>query len=228
MEENLLRSRRKIWTRRGVIIIFAVFFEVGWRYFRCFLGWLLGHPPLEHFAGTSPPPSGESWPRFRLILDVPGNAAVADRPAGGVKRFCDTEVVPLLEKSTWSEIALISLSAGVGEEMLFRGVLQASLERLVRVPGGSVLASMLFGLFHPISVTYMVMAAFLAALSRRRLDRQRQPAHGHGHTRPSTISPRSAYLHATSADLAGGQHRAMVSALELLPRSSAGRTVPAY
>ena len=51
-----------------------------------------------------------------------GDADLAHRAALTVKKFCDDEVVPLLEKSYWSEIALISVSAGVGEEMLFRGV----------------------------------------------------------------------------------------------------------
>ena len=46
-------------------------------------------------------------------------------PLAKVKEFCEEEVVPLFDKSYWSELALISLSAGVGEEMLFRGVLQA-------------------------------------------------------------------------------------------------------
>ena len=42
-----------------------------------------------------------------------------------MKDFCDNEVVPLLKGSAWTDLALVSLSAGVGEEMLFRGVLQA-------------------------------------------------------------------------------------------------------
>jgi uncharacterized protein len=86
-----------------------------------------------------------------------------------VKQFCDYEVVPLLEKSTWSDIALISLSVGVCEEMLFRGVIQASLISLFQswlgewwgVPWGLSLASVIFGLFHPISFTYMVIVAIL-------------------------------------------------------------------
>jgi uncharacterized protein len=69
--------------------------------------------------------------------------------------------VPLLAKSTWSELALISLSAGVGEEMLFRGVVQAGLSGWLGVPWGLSLTSLLFGLIHPISIVYMVFAAVL-------------------------------------------------------------------
>jgi membrane protease YdiL (CAAX protease family) len=67
----------------------------------------------------------------------------------------------VLHESSWSEIALISVSAGVGEEMLFRGVLQASLSAWLGVPWGLGIASFLFGLLHPISVAYMVITAVL-------------------------------------------------------------------
>jgi membrane protease YdiL (CAAX protease family) len=82
-------------------------------------------------------------------------------PLARVKKFCDEEVVPMLEKSSWSEIALISVAAGVGEEMLFRGVLQSSLSSWLGLSWGIVLASLLFGLLHPISVPYMFIATFL-------------------------------------------------------------------
>ncbi len=69
--------------------------------------------------------------------------------------------MPLLDKSSWSEIALIAVSAGVGEEMLFRGVVQASLGAWLGASWGLALASLLFGLLHPISVAYMVITAIL-------------------------------------------------------------------
>ena len=82
-------------------------------------------------------------------------------PLAKAKEFCEQEVVPLFDESYWSELALISLSAGVGEEMLFRGVLQASLMDWLGVGWGLALASILFGVLHPISVSYIVIAGFL-------------------------------------------------------------------
>lgn len=86
-----------------------------------------------------------------------------------VKTFCDREVVPLFARSNWSELALISLSAGVGEEMLFRGVIQAVLTAWLQshfgdwwgVVAGLALASMLFGLLHPISLPYVGITVVL-------------------------------------------------------------------
>ncbi len=115
-------------------------------------------------------------------------------PLARVKKFCDNEVVPMLDKSSWSEIALIALSAGVGEEMLFRGVVQASLSAWLGVRWGLGLASVLFGLLHPISITYMVITAFLGLYLGCGLDRERQPARRSWSHTPSMISPRSAYL----------------------------------
>ena len=82
-------------------------------------------------------------------------------PLKRIKEFCEEEFVPLLAGSSWSDMALIALSAGVGEEMLFRGVLQSSLAAWVGARAGLVLASVLFGLLHPISIPYIFVTMFV-------------------------------------------------------------------
>jgi membrane protease YdiL (CAAX protease family) len=52
-------------------------------------------------------------------------------------------------------MVLIALSAGVGEEMLFRGVLQTSLGAWLGWELGLAGSSLLFGLLHPISLPYI-------------------------------------------------------------------------
>ena len=105
-------------------------------------------------------------------------------PLVRVKRFCEQEVVPLFAKSNWSELALISLSAGVGEEMLFRGVFQASFTEWWGLAWGLVLASMLFGFLHPISLPYIVIADVPRLLFRRGLVLERQSLDGHRDPHP--------------------------------------------
>jgi membrane protease YdiL (CAAX protease family) len=61
------------------------------------------------------------------------------------------------------QLALISLSAGIGEEMLFRGVIQETLSAWIDPLTGIVLASLLFGLMHPITPFYIVLAALMGA-----------------------------------------------------------------
>jgi membrane protease YdiL (CAAX protease family) len=162
MEEDLLQEPQEDKPGREVIIIFAVFFEAGLAPLSLILGWFFGHPPLEHFVWSTSDALLGVAATIPLVLMFLAMLRWPIGPLARVKKFCDTEVVPLLDKSSWSEIALISLSAGVGEEMLFRGVVQASIGNWLGVIWGLVLASLLFGLFHPISLTYMIIATILS------------------------------------------------------------------
>jgi membrane protease YdiL (CAAX protease family) len=54
--------------------------------------------------------------------------------------------------------------AGLGEEALFRGVIQGGLVAYIGVPMAIVVSSVLFGLAHYISKTYVVFAMTLGAL----------------------------------------------------------------
>ena len=147
---------------RQVIVMLAVFFEAGLAPLSLLLGWLFSHPPLEHFSWSLEDALIGVAATVPLVLAFLAMLTWPIGPLSRVKKFCDDEVVPLLEKSNWSEIALISVSAGVGEEMLFRGVIQTSIASTpLGLAGGLVLSSLLFGLFHPISLTYMVIAAIL-------------------------------------------------------------------
>ena len=161
MEEDLLPEPEDDRPKRAVVIILAVFFEGGLALLSLLLGWRLGHPPLLHFVWNL---EDALWGVAATIPLLALFLAILKWPIGPLaraKHFCENEVEPLLHDSSWSEIGLISLSVGVSEEMLFRGVFQAALTNWLGVPTGLGLASALFGLLHPISVPYMVMAAFL-------------------------------------------------------------------
>jgi uncharacterized protein len=146
---------------REVIVMLAVFFEAGLAPLSLLLGWFFAHPPLEQFAWSM------QDALFGVMATVPAVLmflAMLRWPVGPlskVKEFCDYEVIPLLGESSWSEIGLVAFSAGVGEEMLFRGVFQPAIGGWLGLPWGVVLAGLLFGLFHPISVTYMIVASIL-------------------------------------------------------------------
>lgn len=145
----------------GVVIIFAVFFEAGLAPFSLLLGWVLGHQPLEKFVWST---RDALWGALAAVPLIALFLAMLRWPVGPlikVKEFCEEEVVPLFQESYWSELALISLSAGVGEEMLFRGVVQATLTDWLGVGLGISLASILFGVLHPISLSYIIIAGFL-------------------------------------------------------------------
>jgi hypothetical protein len=77
---------------------------------------------------------GEGLPFLRRIYDI------LSRVAG-----------PTIAALKWWQIALIALSAGIGEEALFRGVL---LPRL-----GNVTVGLIFGLLHAFTPAYAALAA---------------------------------------------------------------------
>ena len=161
MGGDLLQGPENDQPTRDVIIILAVFFEAGLAPFSLFLGWLLGHPPLERFVWSLEDAlwgAAATVPLFVMFL------AILNWPIGPlarIKKFCEEDVVSLFQESSWSELALISLSAGVGEEMLFRGALQAACAQWLGTAGGLVVASLVFGLMHAISPTYIVITVFL-------------------------------------------------------------------
>jgi membrane protease YdiL (CAAX protease family) len=79
-----------------------------------------------------------------------------------VKQFLADVLVPLLGPCNVLELALIALLAGVSEELLFRGVVQAVLVRELSFGWGLFLTSVLFGLLHAITLGYALLATALS------------------------------------------------------------------
>ena len=119
------------------------------------LGWWLDVAPLTRFT----------WDRTGLIgglaATVPmfGLFAVAYRfPAGPmrrIKQFLLEALGPSLIACRWYDLLLVALVAGIGEELLFRGVLQPKL--------GIWGSNILFGLVHLITPAYAVTAGLIGA-----------------------------------------------------------------
>jgi uncharacterized protein len=129
------------------------------------LGWLLGYAP----AATA-----------RWSLAAVGWGALAALPALAVFWFCvrspigplreitrvvDEQLVPLFCGSTLLDLAAISVVAGVGEELLFRGLIQGGVADWIGPPRGVwvglAAGSILFGLVHPITRGYAVLAGLI-------------------------------------------------------------------
>ena len=91
-----------------------------------------------------------------------GLVVVTRYPSGPLKALnsiAHEVIVPIFRSCAFFELLLISFLAGFGEEILFRGAIQAGVQQV----SGShrvalVIASLLFGLVHPITATYAVLA----------------------------------------------------------------------
>ncbi len=143
------------------VLPLAVAFELGLVAVAAILGWLVGAPPFEQArltvsallvgaAATAPPLAvmwwccRSPWPPFRRLV-----------------RELDATVRPLFARCSPAALALIAAAAGIGEEALFRGVLQTAFGTATTPVIGLIVASVLFGVVHLVTPTYAVLATLV-------------------------------------------------------------------
>ncbi|MGY8769192.1 MAG: CPBP family intramembrane glutamic endopeptidase [Pirellulales bacterium] len=82
-----------------------------------------------------------------------------------LRQLMQSQIVPLFCKASIWELAVIALAAGVGEEALFRGLLQPWFIALIGSGSspmfGILLASILFGLVHYVTMEYAILATVM-------------------------------------------------------------------
>lgn len=83
------------------------------------------------------------------------------KPLRGIQEFLEVEMRPLFRGWTAFHILIVSLLAGLSEEFLFRGAVQGILGRVMGGLPALVLASVIFGCFHPLTWGYVLMAALI-------------------------------------------------------------------
>ena len=145
--------------------LIAAIFEGGLAVLAVALGWLLGVDPLDTLRFSAAdlgwgllatgPPLGVLW----ICLKWPIG------PLARLMQVVDELLIPLFRNCPTTEILVICLLAGLGEEMLFRGVVQQAVADWVGGPAGvwSGLAASaaLFALVHRITNTYALLAGLI-------------------------------------------------------------------
>lgn len=81
----------------------------------------------------------------------------------GLRSVVDDMLLPALRQAPPGGLVLLAILAGVGEEWLFRGVIQGGVSELLSPNVALVIAALLFGLAHAVSVAYF-LAATVAGL----------------------------------------------------------------
>ncbi len=72
-------------------------------------------------------------------------------------------LIPLFSSCSLLELLLISIMAGIGEEVFFRAFLQGSLGRVVNPWIALAVVSAVFGVVHMVSIGYAIFAGLLGA-----------------------------------------------------------------
>lgn len=145
------------------VLFFMVAVEGGLAILAIVLGWWPGIDPFASFT-----PDGRAAV-VGLLAAAPMMAAfiLLDRlpfsPFQRIQAFYTETLLPFLRDVTVFELAVISAAAGLGEEALFRGLLQAWLVESWGLLGGVAAASALFGLLHMVTPTYAAVAALAGA-----------------------------------------------------------------
>jgi CAAX protease family protein len=127
------------------------------------LGWWLGLAPFAMLAWTW---GGLAWgiaATAPLLLGLAWCLRTTFAPVARLVRVAEQRIAPLFADSGPLALALVALFAGLGEEALFRGVIQPALA--AHLPTWAALAgtAALFGVAHWITPTYMLLAAIVGA-----------------------------------------------------------------
>ncbi len=109
---------------------------------------LTAHPLRDCLIGTA-----AAFIPFALFVFSLAEKARTIPLLGSVSKTVRGEIKALFAQTPLIDICLISLWAGLAEELLFRGVIQAK--------GGLIVASILFGLLHAVTPAYALLATVL-------------------------------------------------------------------
>lgn len=161
-------------SHRSLLLALAV--EGGLGVVAFFIGWLLGHWPAIGMGWASPG-VGDQLQAIGLgiVATLPPLAVLAliDRfpyePLDRVRQLAEAAIRQMFPEPRLWQLALVAAAAGLGEELLFRGLLQAGLAELLGTTDlfglatgpwiALVIASLVFGVFHWLDTTYALLAA---------------------------------------------------------------------
>lgn len=155
----------------------AVFVELSIGMLGIFLGWFLGpdvYTQLPRLGDLSGIAIGVCVGALFGVVIAGLMVLVSRLPFPALKELqasMESNFREFLAPMTYTELLLISFAAGIGEEFLFRGWLQQSLTgvsggetTLFTTLTGILAASLLFGMAHPLSRMYVVLASAMGIL----------------------------------------------------------------
>jgi uncharacterized protein len=155
-------ANHKPWFDERLRILFlAVAVEGGFIVLALVIGWWTRTPPLLRFRWSA---AGCAEGILATLPLLAGLYVVIRWPVGPlarIKHFSERILRPMLRSCTVIDLLGIAVLAGLGEEMLFRGAVQGSLQHRMDLWLAVLLSSVFFGLMHAVTPTYAVLAALI-------------------------------------------------------------------
>ncbi len=151
--------------------VVAAFAEISFGLLGIFLGWWIGPsththiPQLKDLEGIAEGGILGACLGAVLAAAVFALSYVPIRGLKELQEMMETRLAEFLSPMSRTELVVLSMAAGIGEELLFRGWLQQGLFAFLGAEKsfwmgllGLLLTSLLFGLAHPITPLYIVLA----------------------------------------------------------------------
>lgn len=147
------------------LTITAMLFEGGLGAVAIVIAWTLGRPLADLIDWNATDALWGAAAALPLVVLLAICVRVPCRPFTDISDVIDRMLVPMFQGIGLLNLAVISALAGLGEELLFRGLLQHGLTEWIGGPAGIYIglaaASVIFGLFHPVTTAYAVLAALM-------------------------------------------------------------------
>lgn len=99
-----------------------------------------------------------------LLLGVKSLEKVRFEPIAKFFDYVYRNLTPLFAPLKWWQAALLSIAAGVGEEILFRWCIQGGLTRFMHPALAVSIAAIIFGLMHCLSLIYVLLTTAVGVL----------------------------------------------------------------
>jgi len=148
-----LSRRRQRWGLIGFEVLLTPIALVG--------GWLLGTHPLETLQADINAVLVGTVATLPVLWIVVIGIALPGGPMRSIERLIETYLIPIFRHWTFGELVVVSIAAGIGEELLFRGVVQAAVARWTVPWAGLLVGAIVFGLVHFLSPLYFVFATLM-------------------------------------------------------------------
>ena len=146
-------------------LLLAIVIEGGIGLLAVALGSLLRHPPAEAISWNLRDVSIGGAAAIPLVAAVWLCIRSGWKPFREMLRLLDESIIPLFQTCRAWDLATIAAIAGLGVEMLFRGVIQNVIADQFAPPLGPaiglVAAALVFGLLHWVTPTYALLASLI-------------------------------------------------------------------
>ncbi|MBT5926741.1 MAG: CPBP family intramembrane metalloprotease [Verrucomicrobia bacterium] len=114
---------------------------------------------------------GGSWDWMGLVVGLTSTLPMLSlffwllqsswEPCQEIRHMMDEAVLPIFKDFTIIQLALLSIAAGVSEEVLFRAVIQGGIQSALGIPVALAISAFLFGVCHALTKFYLVLATIM-------------------------------------------------------------------